>query len=74
MRELIFVKLNKDQMGRLKTKHDAMMTARTAMSAAADMIKFSEKEMWDDVHDMIDLPENSRPTINWIEKQLSYFK
>ena len=50
------------------------MSARAAMSAAADMIKFSEKEMWDDIHDMIDLPENARPTINWIEKQLSYFK
>ena len=74
MRELIVVKLNEDQMKRLKSKLEAMASARTAMSAAADMIKFTEKEMWDDVHDMIDLPENSRPAVNWVEKQVTYFK
>ena len=74
MKKIITIELTEEQISRLKPKKISIELARTAFTAAADMMRVSEEDLWRDIRDIFDIPDDARPSINWTLNQISYLE
>ena len=74
MKTVKIVKMTPEQTERYRLIRDDMFIAEIAYHAAGEHYAKMVKRFWEELHEVFDLPKESRPTVNWTNGDITFLE